>query len=168
MIWNPNGPGRAGQGRGVLLDDILRRGPPSQASRDRVMNVLVASNLTLTTNGDTGAWSWIDVPADVQQLCENWGPWIVSITGHTLTGQRTPNHSWKSGWYKSFDGQQWGALPTDLFGAIITNGSAVQTPNTTATDFTQAMRWVIGSKNVSGGATESAVVSLALAIELRT
>ena len=133
------------------------------------MNVLVASNLTLTTNGEFGTWSWIEFPDHVQRLIENWGPWIVSITGHTQTGQRTPNHSWKAGWYKGFDGQQWAANPTDLFTtAVVANGSAVQTPNTTTTDFTQAMRWVLGSKNSTDAATESAVVSLALAIELRT
>lgn len=66
-----------------------------------------------------------------------------------------------------FDGKSWGAAQ-NVFGAVSTNGSAIQTAFTTAAALTLNMRFALGVQNTTGAAIESATISLALVFEFRT
>lgn len=137
------------------------------APGDKVRVVPFAVNLLLASKGGDQNYTWFELNLDE---CEDWGPYIQSITAHTDTRAPSAQARWTVGFYWGVDGKVWN--PTGdaitLFAATGTAGQAIQAAYTTTTNFGLKLRFVVGIKANAGTAVETATVSGALAFEFRS
>lgn len=109
-------------------------------------------------------WSYIDL--ELPDL-EGLGPFIESITPHTLTEGRTTNMEWKIVFYWSIDGRTWSG-PVDLFSAVTTDGNAIQTDYTTKTALGIKMRYALAGRSSSADTEEKATITALGAFSYQT
>ena len=129
---------------------------PSGNSGQKVLVVPAFYKMQLQTDGTTTA-TYIDL--DLPSVTDL-GPYLESVTAHTMTENKTANFTWRMVFYWSMDGRQWNpATPIDLFSGIAANGSVIQTAYTTTTNFGVKLRFAIAVVNASGAAIERAVCS---------
>lgn len=120
-----------------------------------------------------GNQTWIYQELDIGEA-EDFGPHLLSITGHAYTLQATVQHSWKLVMYSAWDVRSMPPLasPTfDVFAAITNQPNpayAVQAPYTTTSNFGRKMKAALALRSASGAAIDQAVVGAGLAFEFRT
>ncbi|MCK6531096.1 hypothetical protein L6R50_27225 [Myxococcota bacterium] len=134
----------------------------SQAPNGKSVLIPLLSNFTAATDG-TGTASYSDIEiGDAEGLFA----FAESVTAHTLTRGASAQHDWKIVFYYSFDGKSWSS-PIDLFPWISAGtGYAIQTANTTTSNFGLRVRFALAVRNSAGTVVNTAIVSCVLKVAL--
>ena len=144
--------------------------PAGQFQKVQIVEVLKNYPISTKANGQ-GAADQIELNLDIAEL---WGPYLLSIIGHTrMVGRSSANIFWTVALYTSFDGLNWTIFTTtngQIFAGVNTNADAVQAAFTQAgnpTAFALHMKFVL-SVWTAAGTAESATIGLALEFDFKS
>lgn len=135
-------------------------------SADPIQKRELTHKLFLQTNGTSGAEVLLDIPlAEV----DSWGPYVKTLTAHTLLEQKSANFQWRIVMYTSYDGLTW-AVAGDIFAdsTATTASGVVHADFTDKTKLGCHIRFAASCSPVTGTARETGVVSVTLVFEFRT
>lgn len=130
---------------------------------DHTLVIPLCEAYELRTDGTTS-----DLRLDVtNDLFAGLGPYVTSWQILQATESRTTNQRWKVVGQTSTTGRTYGAL-FDLCGYITANGESAEAAVTSTAAFNRFTRMALATSNVTGTATELAIVWVYLVARLRS